>query len=92
MARARLRNGLERDALLALAFALWCLVWFAGVASAFDSGPLPIREFATRLPHALVETLFSLSYPMVLLAVAWIAFAAMLGLLRLRRWLDPEAR
>ena len=57
------------------------MAWFAGVASAFDSGPLPIREFATQLPRALVEALFSLSYPMALLAVGLIAFVAMWGLL-----------
>lgn len=92
MVRPGSRNALGRDAFLALAFALWCVAWFAGVASAFDSGPLPIREFAMQLPRALVEALFSLSYPMALLAVGLIAFVAMWGLLRLRRWLDPEAR
>ena len=92
MVRPGSRNALGRDAFLALAFALWCVAWFAGVASAFDSGPLPIREFATQLPRALVEALFSLSYPMALLAVGLIAFVAMWGLLRLWRWLAPEAR
>jgi hypothetical protein len=79
-----------REALLSLAFALWCVAWPAGLVLAGGSTPgfLSLRGDAGL--RELVEAGLPLSYSAALFAWGVLAFAGMWALLRLRRWLDPD--
>lgn len=86
------RRSEARDAAWALAFALWCAAWPAGIVLAGGTTP---GFFSLRGEDGLREmvTVFlPLSYGTALFAWGAVAFAAMWALLRLRRWLDPEGR
>lgn len=86
------RRSETRDAAWALAFALWCAAWPAGIVLAGGTTP---GFFSLRGGDGLREivTLFlPLSYGTALFAWGVVAFAAMWALLRLRRWLDPAGQ
>lgn len=86
------RRGEIRDAAWALLFALWCVAWVAGLVFAGGSTP---GFFSLRGEQGLREittTFLSLPYGTALFAWGVLAFTLMYGLLRLRRWLDPEGR
>jgi hypothetical protein len=86
------RRSEARDAAWALAFALWCVTWPAGIVLAGGTTP---GFFSLRGGDGLREmvTVFlPLSYGTALFAWGVAAFAAMWALLRLRRWLDPEGQ
>jgi hypothetical protein len=81
-----------RDAAWALAFALWCVAWPAGIVLAGGKTP---GFFSLRGDDGLREMVtFFLPLPYGTALFAWgvVAFAAMWMLLRLRRWLDPEGQ
>lgn len=86
------QRGEIRDAAWALAFALWCVAWPAGIVLAGGTTP---GFFSLRGDDGLREmvTVFlPLSYGTALSAWGVVSFAAMWALLRLRRWLDPDGQ
>lgn len=80
-----------RDCSIASLFALWCLLWPAGLVLIVDSSPEFVSWLRGSTPRVAIEALSPLSYRMTLFAFAMTTFVGMFLLLRLRRWLDPEA-
>lgn len=81
-----------RDVAWALAFALWCVAWPMGIVLAGGSTPGFFSLRGSAGLRELVEAVVPLSYGMSLFALGVVAFAIMWAALRLRRWLDPEAK
>lgn len=86
------RRPAVRDALFAALFALWCVAWPAGLVLLVDSAPAFVALLDDFAPREAIEFFSPLSYRLTLCALGGIAFAAMWLLLRLRRWLDPQAQ
>ena len=86
------RRPVVRDLLFAAVFALWCVAWPAGLVLLVDSAPAFVALLDDFAPRNAIEFFSPLSYPLTLCALGGIAFAAMWLLLRLRRWLDPQAQ
>lgn len=81
-----------RDVLFAALFALWCVAWPAGLVLLVDSAPAFVALLDDFAPRKAIEFFSPLSYRLTLCALGGIVFAAMWLLLRLRRWLDPQAQ
>lgn len=81
-----------RDLLCAVLFALWCVAWPAGLVWILDSAPLFLARLGDAVPRKVIEFHSPLPYRSTLCAFTAIAFAGMWLLLRLRRWLDPQAQ
>lgn len=81
-----------REALWALAFALWSVAWPAGIVLAGGSTPGFMSQRGDAGLREVVEAFVPLSYGLALFAWGVLAFAVMWSLLRLRRWLDPDGQ
>lgn len=92
MARFLPRPPEMRDLLCAALFALWCVGWPAGLVLLVDSAPAFVVWLGDVAPRKAIEFFLPLSYPLTLCALASVAFAGMWLLLRVRRWLDPQAQ
>lgn len=86
------RRPAVRDALFASIFALWCVAWSAGQVWILDSAPAFVTRLGDAVPRKMIEFYSPLSYRLTLCAFGTAAFAGMWLLLRLRRWLDPQAQ
>jgi hypothetical protein len=86
------RRSEARDAAWALAFALWCVTWPAGIVLAGGTTPGFFSLGGGDGLREMVTFFLPLSYGTALFAWGVAAFAAMWALLRLRRWLDPEGQ
>lgn len=86
------RRSEARDAAWALAFALWCAAWVAGIVLAGGATPGFLSLRGEDGLREMVTAFVPLSYGMALFAWGAVTFATMWMLLRLRRWLDPEGR
>jgi hypothetical protein len=81
-----------RDAFWALLFALWCMAWPAGFVSVAGKTPGFISLRGNAGLREVFEAFIPLSYKMALFAWGVVAFAVMWVVLRLWRWLDPQAQ
>lgn len=86
------RRPAMRDLLFASIFALWCVAWPAGLVLLVDSAPAFVASMGELPPRRMIEFFSPLSYPLMLCALAGVAFVGMGLLLRLCRWLDPQAQ
>ncbi len=92
MARFLPKRPAVRDALFAALFAMWCVAWPAGLVLLVDSAPAFVALLDDVAPRKAIASFSPLSYRLTLCAVGGIAFVGMWLLLRLRRWLDPQAQ
>lgn len=79
-----------REALWALAFALWSVAWPAGIVLAGGSTPGFLSLRGDTGLREVVEARVPLSYGTALFTWGVLAFTVMWALLRLWRWLDPD--
>lgn len=86
------RRGEIRDAAWALLFALWCVGWVAGIVASTQGAPDIVSVQGNTGLRQTVAMLIPLPYGLALFAWGVIAFVVMWGLLRLRRWLDPQGQ
>lgn len=81
-----------RDIAWALLFALWCVAWVAGLVASTQGAPDVVNVQGNTGLRQTVAMLIPLPYGVALFAWGVIAFVVMWGLLRLRRWLDPQGQ